>query len=153
MSRQTVTWRRELTGGKHVIINPLMIMTDEFAFDLESLWVVSDVYYLIIHWAESKFVFCTCVIRCVCTQMSSRVLRYCTRSWWSTAFSSVRDVSRAKSLHYVTERSSNKSSPVLIFFDSGLLICNMVQTDNLLLTCFWYLLLHGEMILLSWKWS
>ena len=87
-----------------------------------------------IHWAESKVVFCTFVIRCVCPPQSSRVLSYCTHSWWSTAFPSVRDVSRAKSLHFVTEDSSNKNAPVLIFFDSALLICNMVQTDNWLLT-------------------
>ena len=127
-------------------------MTEEFAFDLESLWAVADAYRLKIHWTEIKVVFCTCVIRCVCPQLASRVLRYSATSWWSTVFSSVRDVSRAKNIHNVTEPSSNKNAPA-VFFDSGLLICNMVQTVKWLLTFLWHLLLQGEIILLSWKWS
>jgi len=156
VSRKPVTWRRELTRRKNFIIKPDRDSDDNergIWIDLESLWAVANLYHIKIHWAESKVAFCTCVIRCVCPQLSSRVLMYCTLSWWSTAFSSVRDVSRGNNLHYVAERSRNKDAPVLIFFDSVLLICNMVQTDNWLQTFLWYLLLHGEMILLSWKWS
>jgi hypothetical protein len=79
VSWQPITWMSELTGSKNIIINSDSFSDDDRNLhDLESLWAVANVYHLKIHWGESKAVICTCVIRCVCPQLSSRVLRYCT---------------------------------------------------------------------------
>ena len=86
---------------------------------------------------------------CVCPELSSRVLRYCTHSWRSTAFSSVRDVSRAKNLPMLQNVLATKMFLSLSFSLLVFQFVNTVQTDNWLLTFLRYLHLPREMILVS----